>query len=262
MKGYSAFPKAPIFSGTSSFNCLVFYSDTRCGGSLTSLGRGGVSVFCSPGWLCHPGYSFWGVLPLWRNCSQCILQPKPTGPPRTLAGVVSSLCRDLVSVFLQFQLTGLPRTLIAGVLPLCWHTVSVFCSPSWLGHLGPSLGVSFPLWRNAVSVFCSPSWLGPSRALIGWVLPLCRDAISGFCSPSWLGHPGHSLGVSFPSEEMQSVYSAVPADWAKLRLNCFGYLIKVRQTGRNQNIVNLLTYLSRKKKGANNQFFSGLNTDP
>ena len=30
-----------------------------------------------------------------------------------------------------------------------------------------------------------------------------------------LSYPGHSLGESYPSAEMQSVYSVAPADWAR-----------------------------------------------
>ena len=30
-----------------------------------------------------------------------------------------------------------------------------------------------------------------------------------------VSYPGHLLGESYPSAEMQSVYSAVPADWAR-----------------------------------------------
>ena len=31
--------------------------------------------------------------------------------------------------------------------------------------------------------------------------------------------PGHSLGESYPSSEMYSVYSTTPADWARLMFN-------------------------------------------
>ena len=34
-----------------------------------------------------------------------------------------------------------------------------------------------------------------------------------------LCHTGHSLGGSYPSAEVQSVYSAAPADWAIPRIN-------------------------------------------
>ena len=32
-------------------------------------------------------------------------------------------------------------------------------------------------------------------------------------------YPGHSLKESYPSEEMQSVYSAVPANWANTKVD-------------------------------------------
>ena len=50
------------------------------------------------------------------------------------------------------------------------------------------------------------------------VLLLCRNAVSIFYSPSWLGNRTLVVvvgsGGSFPSAEMQSVYSTAPADWA------------------------------------------------
>ena len=53
---------------------------------------------------------------------------------------------------------------------------------------------------------------GPSKTIIGGVLSLSRGTVGVFCSPlpSRLGHPGQSLGESYPSAEMQSVYSAAP----------------------------------------------------
>ena len=58
-----------------------------------------------------------------------------------------------------------------------------------------------------------------SRTPIGGVLALCRDVVGVFYSPSWLGqdclvsYPGHLLGESYSSAEMQLVCSAAPADW-------------------------------------------------
>ena len=37
------------------------------------------------------------------------------------------------------------------------------------------------------------------------------------CLVSYLGH---SLGGSYPSAEVQSVYSRAPADWAKVQFQC------------------------------------------
>ena len=79
-----------------------------------------------------------------------------------------------------------------------------------------------------------------TRTLVGEVIPLCRDAVGVFYSSSRLGHPdtrwgshtplqkcsrcilqlqqtgppGHSLEKSYPSAEMQLVYSTAPADRA------------------------------------------------
>ena len=47
--------------------------------------------------------------------------------------------------------------------------------------------------------------------LVGGVLGIFRDAVSVFDSTSRLGH---SLGEFYPSAEMQSLYSATPADCA------------------------------------------------
>ena len=54
----------------------------------------------------------------------------------------------------------------------------------------------------------------PSRTLAGRVLSLCKDAVGVFYNPSRLGHRGHSLGESYPSAEMQSVYSTALVDYA------------------------------------------------
>ena len=55
---------------------------------------------------------------------------------------------------------------------------------------------------------------------------LCSPQITGASSSdrfvSWLGH---SLGKSYTSAKMQSVYSAAPADWARLQLGIITVLI-------------------------------------
>ena len=38
-----------------------------------------------------------------------------------------------------------------------------------------------------------------------------------------VSYPGHSLGESYPSAEMQSVYSEATADWAKCTCQCTNY---------------------------------------
>ena len=135
------------------------------------------------------------LIPL-QICSRCIIQP---------------------------QLT---RTHIGGVLFLWRDAVGVFYSLSWLGH---SLGESYPSaemqlvystapadrdthWGRLIPLQrCSRCILlaKPTVPLVGGVLPLSRDAVRVFYSPSQLGH---LLGESYPSREMQSVYSTAPAD--------------------------------------------------
>ena len=58
-----------------------------------------------------------------------------------------------------------------------------------------------------------PLSTGPT--LVGRVLSLGRDAVDVFYSPCRLGQ--HSLGESYPSAEMQSVYFRAPVDWANTR---------------------------------------------
>ena len=50
-----------------------------------------------------------------------------------------------------------------------------------------------------------------SRILFKGVLPPCSDLVSVFSRPSRLGH---SLAESYPSAEIQSVYTVALADWA------------------------------------------------
>ena len=77
----------------------------------------------------------------------------------------------------------------------------------------------------------SRTWASLSDCLMSYpehsfgVLSLCRDAVDVFYSfgrLSWDGlvsYPGHSLmrvGASYPSAEMQSMYSTASADWVVL----------------------------------------------
>ena len=101
------------------------------------------------------------------------------------------------------------------------------------------MGGVLSLWRDGIHVFYSPSRLG-NRTLVGGVVSLCRDGIHVFYSPSRLGNRtlvGGSLtllqrcntcilqpqptrqqdtrwGESYPSAEMQYMYSTAPANWA------------------------------------------------
>ena len=40
-----------------------------------------------------------------------------------------------------------------------------------------------------------------------------------------MSYPGHSLGESYSSAEMQLVYSTVPADWAKAGRRKVGFIL-------------------------------------
>ena len=53
---------------------------------------------------------------------------------------------------------------------------------------------------------------GSERALR---IPHISSITEASPSNSLMSHPGHTLEESYPSAEMQSVYSIVPADWAK-----------------------------------------------
>ena len=206
---------------------------------------------------------------LLQRCSQCILQPQATG---LFVGGVLPLCRDAVNVFyspkrldsllgesypsaemqsmystapsdwtlcwgsltplqrcsqciLQPQATGL---FVGGVLPLCRDAVNVFYSPKRLDSL---LGESYPsaemqsMYSTAPSDWtlcwgsltplqrCSQCILQPQATglFVGGVLPLCRDAVNVFYSPKRLDS---LLGESYPSAEMQSVYSTAPTNLA------------------------------------------------
>ena len=133
--------------------------DTCFGGKVLPLCRGAVSVFCNANRLGHrtlvgrrpypsaEAQSVYSASPtdwatghllgegftLLHRCSQCILQPKPTGPPDTCWGKFLHFCIGAVSVFCNANRLG-HRTLVGGgkVLPLCWGAVSILYSPSCL----------------------------------------------------------------------------------------------------------------------------------
>ena len=70
-------------------------------------------------------------------------------------------------------------------------------------------------WNSTIRLFCVIS-----RTLAGWgILPLCRDVVGIFCRPN---RRGHSLGKSYHSAEMQSVYSTAQADWARCMIRIDG----------------------------------------
>ena len=66
----------------------------------------------------------------------------------------------------------------------------------------------------------TPGMSGPESNDNEGVLNIPQSSIITGASPSdcFMPYPGHSLGESYPLAEMQSVYSAAPADWAKCYL--------------------------------------------
>ena len=138
----------------------------------------------------------WGSLFPLQRCNQCILQSQPTAP---LIGGVFSLCRDAISVFYSTSRLhhSLGESFPSAEMQSVYSTAPADCTTHW--------GSLFPLQRCNQCILQSQ----PTTPLIGGVFSLCRDAISVFYSPSRLHH---SLGESFPSAEMQSVYSTAPAD--------------------------------------------------
>ena len=177
MKGLLCIPQSSNITGT--------------GGLL--FGRDAVSVFYNPnqlGWFLGGLYppaemqsvystaptnwadSWVGCTPLQR-CSQCILQPQPTG---LILGWVVPPCRDAVSVFYSPNQLG---WFLGGLYPPAemqsvYSTAPTNWADSWVGCT--------PLQR------CSQCILQPQPTglILGWVVPHCRDAVSVFYSPNQL----------------------------------------------------------------------------
>ena len=62
----------------------------------------------------------------------------------------------------------------------------------------------------------TPGQSGPGSNCNEGVLHIPQSSSIAGTSPSdcLVSYPGHSLGGSYPSAEVQSVYSTAPADWA------------------------------------------------
>ena len=153
-----------------------------------------------------------GLTPLQR-CSQCILQPKPTGPQDILWGRVLPLCRDVVGVFCSPSRLG-HRTFFGGGSYLSAEMSSVFSAPLADQARGHFLGGGLTPLQRCSQCILQPQPTGPQDILWGGVLPLCRDVVGVFCTLSRLGHRTFLGEGSNSSAEMQSVYSAAQADWA------------------------------------------------
>ena len=218
MKGYSVFAKAPALLGQ---------QDTR-----------------------------WGSLTLLQRFSWCILQLLPTGPPGHSLGESCSSA-EIQLVYFTALADWATRTLIWRVLLFWRDSVGVFYSSCRLGHhdtrwgsltllqrfswcilqllpTGPpghSLGESWPSAEIQLVYFTALADLA-SRTLVGGVLAFCRDSVGVFYRScrlgqqdtrwgsltllqrfSWCilqllptGPPGHSLGESYSSAEIQLVY--------------------------------------------------------
>ena len=73
----------------------------------------------------------------------------------------------------------------------------------------------------ALSGATTPGQSGPGSDGNEGVLRIPQSPSITGTSPSdcLVSYPGHSLGVSYPSAEVQSVYSTATAHWAKYKTN-------------------------------------------
>ena len=115
------------------------------------------------------------------------------------------------------------KTLVVGVLPLCRDSVGVFYSISRLGfevnlfRLKDKKNRRDHVWL--VWECCS------FEHYREWPLRITQSSSITGASPSdcLVSYPGHALGWSYPSAEMQSVYSTAPADGADLTMQWSGW---------------------------------------
>ena len=109
-----------------------------------------------------------------------------------------------------------------GVLHIHQNSGITGASPSDF-HINDSRWGSLTPLERRIRFILQSRLTGP--ILIVGVLLLCRDLVSEFYSPSRLGQ--FSLGKSYPSAEMQSVYSTTTANCANSRWESLTFL----QTG-------------------------------
>ena len=138
-------------------------------------------------------------------------------------GRILPFCRDAVGVFNSAQPIG-----------ACWENLTLLQRSSRYIQQPTAdwglLGESYPSAEMQSVYSTAPSRLG----LVGRILPFCRDAVGVFYSPQPIGACWENLtllqrssrciqqptadwgllGESYPSAEMQSVYSTAPADRA------------------------------------------------
>ena len=132
-----------------------------------------------------------GVLTPLQRCSWSILMPQPTVPQNIHWG------------------SSYPSSVM--------QLVYSYAPSDWASE--HSLRELFPLCSDAVGLFCSPSRLG-LRILIGGVLTPLQRCSWSILIPQPTGPQNTHWGSSYPSAEMQLIYSNAPADWA-----CFNYCI-------------------------------------
>ena len=99
----------------------------------------------------------------------------------------------------------------------------------------------------------TPGQSGPGSNGNEGVLRISQSSSIAGTSPSdcLVSYPGHSLGGSYPSAEVQSVYSTAPADWAIHRVKCQTVLFQIIQ-------FSISTQFRRQKQFYFEQFSSAL----
>ena len=99
-----------------------------------------------------------------------------------------------------------------------------------------------------LSVATTPSQSEPGNDSNKGVLCIAQISSITGASPSdcLMSHLGHLLGESNPSAEIQSVYSAAPADWASLKRKCWLCIYIYGGTRNNCKIM----YRNEKNKSS------------
>ena len=194
-----------------------------------------------------------GSLTPLQRCSRCILQPQATGsvisgnssweshPSADMQPMYSTAPADRASHIsghsswesypsaeMQPMYSTAPadrashiRTLIVGVLPLCRDAADVFYSPSRPGQSYPGQS----LWESYASAEMQPMYSTAPADRASHIQDTHRGILTPLqrCSrcilqtqPTGPVISEHSSWESYPSAEMQSVYSTTPADWASI----------------------------------------------
>ena len=183
MNGYSSTEMQSIYP-----TAPVDWATRILVGGVLLLYRDAVDLFYSPSRL---GYQNprWGSLTPLQRCSRFILQPQSTGLPESSLGESYS-STEMQSIYPTAPVDWATRILVGGVLLLNRDAVDLFYSPNRLGYQNTRWGSLTPLQR------CSRFILQPQST----------------------GLPESSLGESYSSTEMQSIYPTAPIDWATLTL--------------------------------------------